>query len=238
MPHPEGLPSLKESNVGYEGITIATLAHSFRNPLNAIKGAVMFIKEEYSADSNLLDFTGIIEDEIIRLEMIISRLLASSFAVVKSYTDINRLLKGIETSISLQAGSRGIEASYEYNDMPMVRIDAFQIEQAIRNIVNNAVEAMPRGGRLTIRTGTESDNLFIEVTDTGVGIHRKRFVARGSPGNNGRGFGLFIARQILSIHGGKLIIMAREGGGTVVKMLIPLKERGRNEREKKDGINR
>lgn len=208
-----------------QGISVTTLAHSFRNPLNAIRGAVTFIKEEYSTDSNLLDFAGIIEDEIKRLEMLISRLLSASFTVVRRYTSINDLIKGVETATCLQANSMGIRASFEYGDIPMVKIDAFQMEQAIRNIINNAIEAMPQGGRLTIRTGTELDNLFIEVTDTGMGIHRRLFPYGGFEGNKGRGFGLYIARQILDIHDGRLMIMTEEGQGTTVKMLIPLKER-------------
>lgn len=219
------------------GNAITTLAHSFRNPLNTIRGAVTFIREEYPSDNNLQDFTGIIENEIDRLEMLISRLLASSLTVVRRYTDINGLLRGIEMAISLQASSRNIETSFEYNETPLVKIDAFQMEQAIRNIVNNAIEAMPRGGQLIVRTGIESDCVFIEIKDTGVGIHRCRTSPGGSPGNNGRGFGLFIARQILSIHGGRLTIKAGDDVGTTVKMFIPLKERGRNGRGK-DGINR
>lgn len=215
-----------------DGISITTLAHSFRNPLNAIRGAVTFIKEEYSTDNNLLDFASIIEDEIRRLEMLISRLLSSSFTIVRRHTNINDLIKGIETATSLQANSRSIETSFEYGEMQMVKIDPFQMEQAIRNIINNAIEAMPHGGRLTIRTGTESDNLFIEITDTGVGIRRQSFPPRGSPGNNGRGFGLHIARQILNLHGGKLTIIPRDVGGTAVKVIIPIKERGRDGREK------
>lgn len=114
----------------------------------------------------------------------------------------------------------------------MIKIDTFQMEQAIRNIINNAIEAMPQGGRLTIRTGIESNNLFIEVTDTGVGIHRRLFPYGGFAGNKGRGVGLYIAREILNIHGGRLMIMTGEGRGTTVKMLIPLKE-GRGWKRKK-----
>lgn len=216
-----------------QGISVTTIAHSFRNPLNAIRGAVTFIKEEYPTDSNLLDFAGIIEDEITRLEMLVSRLLSTSFTVVRRYTDINDLIKGVETATSLQANSRGIQVFFEYSDIPMVRIDAFQMEQAIRNIVNNAIEAMPQGGCLTVRTGIESDNVFIEVIDTGTGIHRLLFPYGGFAGNKGRGFGLYIARQILNIHGGRLMIMTGEGQGTKVKMLIPLKERREWKRKKR-----
>lgn len=216
----KGIYSVRGSNPCYGEIRIATLVHSFRNPLNTIRGAVTFIKEEYRSDRGLIDFTGIIEEEIARLEMLVSQLLASSFTIIRRYTDINDLLKTLEAATSLQAACKGIETSYEYSTLPMIKIDAFQIEQAIRNIINNAIEVMPRGGHLTVKTGIESNNVFIEIKDTGVGIYR-RFPSKGSPGNNGRGFGLFIARQILSIHGGKLIIKSGDKG-TTVKMVIPL----------------
>lgn len=214
-------------------LEIKTIVHSLRNPLNTIRGAVTFIREEYSSDSNLINFTDIIEDEIKRLETLITQVLNSSFHIVKRYADINSLLKDIEVTTTLQTLLRNIEASFEYNEIPLVNIDAFQIEQAIRNIINNAIDAMPDGGQLIVRTGIESDNVFIEVSDTGVGIHRQIISCIGSPGNKRRGFGLYIARQILSIHGGRLMIISREAGGTTVKMLIPIEEGRQNGGEKK-----
>ncbi len=201
-----------------------TIVHSFRNPLNVIRGAITFIKEEYSGVGNILDFTNIIEDEITRLENLISRLLASSFTINRKSTDINELIRSIEKATSLQAISRGIRTTYEYNKLPRIRIDSFQMEQAIRNIINNAIEAMPEGGKLIVRTGMETDYIFIEISDTGLGI-RRLFLPGGSPGNNGRGLGLYIARQILNIHGGKLLINKKEDRGTNVKMLLPVREK-------------
>lgn len=96
-------------------------------------------------------------EEIKRLETIITQVLNSSFHIVKRYADINSLLKDIEVTTTLQTLLRNIEASFEYNEIPLVNIDAFQIEQTIRNIINNAIDAMPDGGQLIVRTGVESD---------------------------------------------------------------------------------
>ncbi len=216
---------------------ITGLVHSLKNPLNTIRGAITFIREEYSNDNNLLDFTGIIEDEIKSLEKLIYRLLDSSFNTVRKYVDINRLLRKIEVAHTLQTILKNIETSFEYNEIPKVKIDAFQMEQVLRNIINNAIEAMPGGGKLTVRIQIMYFNVFIEVADTGVGIHRQILPNRRSPGNKRRGFGLYIARQILNTHGGRLMISSRESGGTIVKILIPVKERGQNGGEK-NSINR
>lgn len=209
------------------GKIASTLAHGVRNPLNAIKGAVTYLGEKYVEEPTLVEFTKIIEDEISRLDTFISRFLSTSIADAgMSVTDVNALLRKIEVFTSLQVRTGNIEAVYEYGDIPYLMIDPFQLEQSILNIINNAIEAMPSGGRLRVRTHTENtddrDCVVVEVADSGEGIIKRRQRTAQGHDKRGRGFGLFIAREMLRSHGGRLEINAVEGEGTTVRLCIPV----------------
>ncbi len=206
------------------GKIASTLAHGVRNPLNAIKGSVVYLREKYSDEQVLVEFTKIMEEEITRLDNFISRFLSTSVSVAGLYeADVNALLKKIEVYTSLQTHAHDIRSTYEYGDVPTAAIDSFQLEQAVLNVINNAIEAMGRGGCLTVRTGTSrrSGNLFvvIEVVDTGPGMAESGIDTISSE-RKGRGFGLFITREILQYYGGHLEINSRKGVGTTVRLYL------------------
>ena len=215
------------------------IAHGVRNPLNAIKGAVVHLREKYANEQTLIEFTRIMEDEISRLDNFISRFLSASVPDAElTESDINSLLKRIEVFTSMQAYAGNIEAVYEYGDIPPVSIDAFQFEQAVLNVINNAIEAMGPGGRLTIRTSYErrfdTDFVLVEIADTGPGISENR--EAGSPalsdslsGAKGRGFGLFITREIIQFYKGHMEIKSKKDAGTVVRLYFPAQDRDRTQ---------
>lgn len=209
------------------GIIASTLAHGVRNPLNAIKGAVVYLREKYIGEDTLVEFTKIMEDEISGLERFITEFLSSSVSeTAASETDINAILKKIEIFTSLQIYARNIESHYELGNIPPITINSFHLEQAILNVINNAIEAMKSGGQLKIRTSTEerSNNTFVVVaiSDTGPGIPDKKRDALISEGkNNGRGFGFFITYEILKHYGGHLEIDSKKNVGTTIQLFIP-----------------
>ncbi|MCC6346513.1 MAG: PAS domain-containing protein [Nitrospirales bacterium] len=212
------------------GKTASTLAHGVRNPLNAIKGAVVHLREKYAGEQTLIEFTRIMEDEISRLDNFISRFLSASVPDAEpTGSDINALLKRIEVFTSMQTYAGNIDTVYEYGDIPPVSIDSFQFEQAVLNVINNAIEAMSPGGRLTIRTSYEkrfdTDFVLVEITDTGPGISDNR--EAGPSGDRGRGFGLFITREIIQFYKGHMEIKSKKDAGTVVRLYFPAQERDR-----------
>jgi len=209
------------------GKIASTLAHGVRNPLNAIKGAVVYLREKYVSEDTLIEFTKIMEDEISRLEDFISRFLSSSVSeTAVTEMDINSLLKKIEVFTSLQLYTRNIQSRYEFGNIPPITINSFHLEQAILNVINNAIEAMNTDGRLIIRTSTEKLPgkcfVVIAITDTGPGISDKKMDTLLSEGKGkGRGFGLFITYEILKHYGGHLKIDSEERVGTTIKLYIP-----------------
>lgn len=213
------------------GKTATAFIHGVRNPLNAIKGAVIYLRSRYPKESTLLDFTNIIEEEIQRLDDFISRFLSRSvFETDLSETDVNGIVGKIEVFTSLQARSRDLKYSYSYGELPTVLANSFQLEQAILNVINNAIEALRPGEEFRVSTGFEEKDgngfVVIEVSDGGPGIKLPDTgdISLPPKKNRGRGFGLLITREILKQNGGHIEITSRKGKGTVVRMYLPARE--------------
>lgn len=210
------------------GKVAATLAHGVRNPLNAIKGAVIYLREKYSREKKLTEFTQIIEDEISRLDQFIANFLSTSLVDKALHkADLNAILKKIAIMISLAAQSHGIEAVFKYGNISPVMMNPFYFEHAILNIINNALEAMPSGGRLRVRSipvvRSNCEFALIEVSDSGGGMPEG--ISRTAPAaskSKGKGLGLFITREILRSSGGHLEIKSRKGIGTTVQLYLPV----------------
>ncbi len=210
----------------------ATLAHGVRNPLNAIKGAVVYLKHRYGSDETFVEFAGIIDEEIEKLDGFITRFLSTSLLEMeKSRSDIHQLLDKVMKITSLQAQERNIRFFSDYGDVPLLEIDAFHLESAILNIVNNAIEAMGSGGTITFRTRlatmTDKKCVNIDICDSGPGMPEGAFrnmvsPPGGSARDKGRGFGLFISREIILHHGGNLEIINSKGSGATVRICLPV----------------
>jgi two-component system nitrogen regulation sensor histidine kinase GlnL len=214
------------------GKIAATFAHGVRNPLNAIKGAVVYLREKYASEGKLIEFTKIIEEEISRLDNFIAKFLSTSISEKGlSEVDINSVLKKIEVLTSLQAQSRKIETLFDYGYTYPVAINSFHLEHAILNIINNAIEAMPSGGRLMVKTQSETRSgtnfAVIKISDSGPGMAVCRSVDIVTPSKvKGKGLGLFITREILRSCGGHLEVKSKRGWGTTVKLYVPVNRNG------------
>lgn len=210
------------------GKIASSLAHGVRNPLNAIKGAVVYLRGKYRHEAPLTEFTKIMEEEISRLEAFISRFLSSSLSSgERASTDINALLGKIEVFIAFQLFTRNIIPVFELNDVPPVMVNSFHVEQAILNVINNAIEAMKSGGRLTVRTSRETRSgspfLVITVSDTGPGMAGGEVkVPNNANREPGKGFGLFISYEVLKYYKGSLTIESRKNEGTTVRLYLPV----------------
>jgi len=216
------------------GKTASTLAHGVRNPLNAIKGAVEFISLKFTHEKLLVEFAKVMKEEIARLDSFISRFLTASVSDAgPSVVDINSLVKKMEILISFQANARNIYSDFSYGTIPQTLINSFQLEQAILNVINNAIEAIDSDGGLTVKTAvdksSEKDFIVIEVSDDGPGMSKSR------SRKNGKGFGLFITEEIIHSCGGRVCIDSERGKGTSVRLYIPVNAVGGLNEQKRQG---
>jgi signal transduction histidine kinase len=121
---------------------------------------------------------------------------------------------------------KGIGLSLELeDDIPPVWGAAFQLQQVALNLVINAIDAMPDGGRLTIRSGQRRDRVEVSFRDTGVGIPRqdlpRLFEPFYSSKEGGTGIGLAISYGIVAAHGGTMEAESDPGVGTTIRVLLP-----------------
>ncbi len=209
-----------------------TLAHGVRNPLNAIKGAVVYLNEKYKSEAILQEFTQIIEEEINKLDTFVTRFLSSSFTDLDiSDCNLNEVLETIVTLTVLQAKSKNIIFNKKLDDVPPLKLDKFHMQNAILNIINNAIEAMPGGGEISLNTGVFASNgheyVVVSIADTGPGMSDSK-ISRllkpldGQRSGAGKGFGLSITREIVQRHGGFIEVKSGKGAGTLVTIYLPV----------------
>lgn len=213
------------------GKSASMLAHGVRNPLNAIKGAIVYLKKRYPREEIFLEFADIIEQEIASLDKFITGFLSTSFdSFTPEEIDLNDLLRKAEAVLSLQAAASRVQLDFVLDQELVIFGNSFQIKQAVLNILINALQAMPNGGRISVRSGIEenSPSTFaqVQVADDGPGLPEGFARDASSPAaervRQGRGFGLFIAREVFQNHGGSIEIRSEEGMGTKVSLLLPL----------------
>lgn len=142
--------------------------------------------------------------------------------------DIN---KAIHTVIYIARSSmaQNIEVVEEFGDMPPVECNVSQLNQVFLNLINNAAQAMPDGGRIVVRSSVVGDRARIEVQDTGSGIADDvlprifEMYYTTKPAGEGTGLGLPIARDIVREHGGDLSVTSRLGEGTTFLIDLPVR---------------
>lgn len=203
----------------------AGIAHELRNPMAVISGYLNLLSRKVDPDSRSV--IGSIQAEIDGMNRIIGDLLA--FARPASLNcvlvEISELLGGCVLSV-LNATGQDAKIKTEFQmDRATVSIDEGLMKQAFCNIIQNAVEAMPDGGTLTIevRLGRQ---LMIVIKDTGVGIPKERikkvFLPFFTTKDKGTGLGLALAHKIILSHGGRIEVESEEGKGTVFTVILPV----------------
>jgi signal transduction histidine kinase len=114
-------------------------------------------------------------------------------------------------------------------DLSAAPIDAGQIQQALVNLVKNAMHAMTRGGTLALQTGEAGDGVWVSVSDSGGGIAQEQINRIFEPfyttKKKGSGLGLMIVQRIVRAHGGRIELESHVGKGTTFRLWLPLHER-------------
>jgi signal transduction histidine kinase len=205
----------------------AAVAHGLRNPLASLRAAAQLVRRHPDAPSSAEHLSAII-DEVDRLDRRISHLL--SFSRPAPFhpmpENVSRLVEGLLPAFSELLRERSVELQLDLQPLPDIRVDPMQLEQALLEIVSNALDAMPSGGRLRIASssrgsnGSEPSEVVIEIGDTGPGIPDQVMPSVCEPffttRQEGTGLGLAIAKRYVEQNGGRLEISSRPGGTTVI----------------------
>lgn len=209
----------------------ASVAHGIRNPLAGIKAAAQFADLDLAKDHPLHENIVDIISEVDKLESRIKALLdfAKPFAPHPAPCQVSRLVADSVSYLRSQIAAQGIAVSTDIDPgLPDVLLDYAQIEQVLLALLSNAVEAMPRGGRLGVRARLINgrDQLAIDVTDTGPGITPEQmpslFKLFFTAKPNGTGLGLAVARKVVELHGGTIRAESEPGKGSKFTIELPL----------------
>jgi len=208
------------------------VGHELRNPLGAIKNAVYYIKgkvaksELAQKEPRLIEFLEIVDEEINSSNKIINDLLGFS-RVVKPVVSPTQIKQVIDDALSRVPIPENIELTKRLDtDLNEIEVDPDQIQKVLLNIIMNAVQAMPEGGKLTVSTKEEGKFLEVEITDTGGGIPEetldKIFEPLFTTRAKGIGLGLAVSKSIVDRHGGHIEVKSEVGEGTTFNVKLPL----------------
>lgn len=206
----------------------AGMAHEIRNPLGSIKGAVEIIKDDYTAEEAKYEFIQILIRETDRLNQIVQEFLG--FAKPKNpelqFVDLNESLESVLTLAAQQARKAGVKVEKKLDPAIGKRsLDAGLLKQAFLNLILNAIQAMPDGGSLSVKSSLRNGALEVTIADTGIGIpeenRKKLFSPFFTTKKNGTGLGLAITYRIIENHRGVIDVASRPGGGTAFTVRIP-----------------
>jgi PAS domain S-box-containing protein len=207
----------------------ASVAHEIRNPLVTLSLGIRYLEKNLEAQSENQETIQRLQRQVDRLTQIVNEFLAFSRppSLNPDLCDIAQLLdQAMEISDSYLA-EKGITVHREYEPgLAKISVDREHLERVIRNLISNAVDAMPEGGHLHLRVFVCSqDALAIQVQDTGVGIppevSGRIFEPFYTTKSKGTGLGLTIAQRIIEEHGGQLSVQSQVGKGTTFTILLP-----------------
>ena len=217
------------------GAVAAGVAHEVKNPLAIILQGIEYLKSSLGSDAGLMDASSRIERSALRADNIVKGLLgyARQITLKPGEGDIVPVIEESLSFVEHQLKGRQIKVEkYFAPDLPVVSMDSNQIKQVFTNLFTNAIEAMPGGGALGIRTemagpGDGPRYLTIVVSDTGVGIPADKirnvfdpfFTTKDDERNTG--LGLSISKGIIDNHQGSIDIESAPGKGTQVTIRLP-----------------
>jgi signal transduction histidine kinase len=221
---------VQASKLGAIGELAAAVAHEVNNPLTGILGFAEILLAELPADDSRHDEVVIIRDEAVRARTIIRSLLefARPRPPQRTPTDLNELTRSTIELIRFRAQGERIELTETYAELSSLAIDPDAIKQVLLNLCNNAIDAMPHGGRLDISTFAAGDRVGIAVADTGVGMDRETrarlfspFISPRTRGGYGSGLGLSVSRRLVEGHGGTIEVSSEPGRGATFTIWLP-----------------
>jgi PAS domain S-box-containing protein len=206
------------------------IAHELRNPLGAIKNSVYFLRMALEdPDEDIEETLEILDEEVQHSVDIIESLLyyAKPKPPTRMKVDITKLLEDLISSAEIP---NDIEVTMEFDkEIPVLLADPVQLERVFGNLIRNAVQAMPEGGRLKLSAKCCADQMVqVKVEDTGEGIPEenleKVFEPLFTTKAKGIGLGLAIVNSIVEAHDGSISVKSKGGKGTFSTVELPLPE--------------
>ena len=214
------------------GETAAMVGHDIRNPLQALNNDMYLINETLKDTPDdekkvaIQESLDSMQENISYINKIVADLQDYSKPLHPEWkdVDINQFVNGLPAIILVP---EEIKLELEVNASPKVKTDPLFLRRALTNLMNNAVQAMPDGGKLTVTANVLEDSLCITVSDTGHGIpediQKKMFKPLVTTKAKGQGLGLAVVKRLVDALDGHIAFESETGKGTTFRIELPLK---------------
>ncbi len=215
------------------GQMAASIAHEINNPLAGVLMYTKLLAKKIGGDTSRkeesLDYLSKMETEVVRCSRIIRNLLdfARQTEPTLRPVDINRVMEQVLSMVGHQAQLQNVDVVKEFSpSLPEVMADFDQLQQIFTNLTLNAIQAMPDGGRLIIRSSATDGGVRIDVQDTGCGISKENMGKLFTPffttkeKGKGVGLGLAVAHGIIERHKGRIKVQSEVGKGTTFTVFL------------------
>lgn len=214
------------------GQLAAGIAHEIRNPLSTIKGFARIFEENAKDGSEEKTLAQIMNQEICRVDKVISDLLELSKPndLSKSIVSLSKVIEQVQNSLVIQAKENQVSFNNEVNVQELC-LDFNKMIQVFHNLYLNAMEAMTKNSsdkekQITTKAWQEQDNIIISIQDTGHGIAQNKLSRLFTPyfttKAKGTGLGLVIVQKIIEAHKGTVKVESKKGLGTTFVIKLPL----------------
>lgn len=222
----------EKENLALIGEVVSSIAHSLSNPLNIISGNADYLLLNKKSGESEYDELRTIVDEATRITKSLRGLLNFSrpLIVEKTKTDINQVAENILLQAKFEFGKKNIQLKKNLSkDIPVILADKAQLEEAITNIVINAIQAFTEEGEITVKTSSSNGNITVEISDNGPGIPKENidkifrpfYSSKGY--GKGTGLGLSIVKRIITEHKGSIQVKSQPNKGTAFLITLPVK---------------
>ena len=223
---------LKSERLATIGEVASMVGHDLRNPLTGIRGAAYYLKMKCGPklDKKSREILDLIESDVEYSNKIVNDLLDFSKQI-----QLQRGIVSIKSLVSKVLSETEAPKKVKIKDLTKKTHRAFldpdQMKRVFKNLIKNAIDAMPNGGTLTIKSEKAKDFIKIFVQDTGEGIPKQNLGRMFTPlfttKAKGVGMGLSICKRLVEAHGGTITVKSEEGKGTCFTFTVPIREQKR-----------
>jgi signal transduction histidine kinase len=205
----------------------AMVGHDLRNPLTGIANAAYYLRMKIGSDlgPKATEMLDLIDRDIEYSNKIVDDLLEYSRAIGLNLSESNpkSIVKEALELVNIPANVQVLDFT---EDTPKITVDIDKMKRTCVNIIKNAFDAMPEGGKLTVKSRKARGNVEFSFTDTGAGVPKETLERLFTPlfttKARGMGFGLAICKRIVEAHGGKISVESTVGKGTTFTLTIPV----------------
>lgn len=209
------------------GQAVSGIAHDMKNPLMVIGGFTELVRDKLPPDAREREHLTIVVSQVRRLEAMVRDMLvfAKPLTPDRHPARLEDILAEVEILAREEADKNKISLEFQTDECLPVEVDARRLEQALTNLVTNAIQASPPGATVIVRAYQSNGQSLIDVIDQGPGVPRDKkkeiFTAFYTSKREGTGLGLPIVQKIVEAHGGRLEVLDNPDRGATFRVVLP-----------------